>query len=685
MVPELGHFSLIIALCLSVGVVVLPMLGSYTNNQTLMLSGRSMSAGVFVFTGVALATLIWSFVQDDFSVAYVANHSNTLLPLHYKLTATWGGHEGSLMLWLFYLSCWMFAVSIFARSLPLIIHARVLSIVALLAVGIQLLTLLTSNPFDRILPGSPLEGSDLNPLLQDIGFIMHPPLLYLGFSGFSVAFAFAITALLSGKMDSAWARWCRPWTNVSWAFLTVGIGMGSWWAYYELGWGFWWGWDPTENASLFPWLSGTALLHSLAVTEKRGLFKTWTILLAICTFSLVLLATFITRSGVVSSIHAFGYDPERGNFLLMYIGFVIGGSLLLYAIRAPNVASLSAFKVSARETFMLANNILFSLLLAVVLIGTLYPIIATAFDWGKPSIGAPYFNRFWTLLTVPLCLLMAVASLTQWRQTRAEVFKKYLFHPVVISLVIAVVFPLFYGDKYSFGGALTIFVAAWIVSVSIYSVKKQIRNAPTVWQGLRSLKTSYYSMIIAHIGVAIVFMSAGLTSIYDVERRIILKPNSSQELFGHRYQFNGVEEVRGPNYIAMKATIFVYEDEKLIATLHPEKRRYLATGTPTTEAALEANLFRDLYVALNEAIEPFDEGAWSLTVYVKPFMQLMWLGFLITALGGFMSLVDKRYRIKKIRQEKILSTAQQGKADSLVGDLAKISNTRSTVSPQSKA
>jgi len=647
MIPELGHFALITALCLSIGIVVLPMLGSYTNNQTLMLSARSMSAGVFVFTSLAFATLVWSFVHDDFSVAYVAGHSNTLLPLHYKLTATWGGHEGSLMLWLFYLSSWMFAVSIFARSLPLIIHARVLSIVALLTVGIQLLTLLTSNPFERILPGSPLEGSDLNPLLQDIGFIMHPPLLYLGFSGFSVAFSFAITALLSGKMDSAWARWCRPWTNVAWGFLTIGIGLGSWWAYYELGWGFWWGWDPTENASLFPWLAGTALVHSLAVTEKRGLFKNWTILLAICTFSLVLVATFITRSGVVSSIHAFGYDPERGNFLLMYIGVVIGGSLLLYALRAPNVANLSSFKVSARETFILANNILFSLLLAVVLIGTLYPIIMTAFDWGKPSIGAPYFNLFWALLTVPLCLLMAVSSLSQWRQTRTEVFKKYLLHPVVISLLVGLVFPFFYGDEYKFTGALTMFVATWIVTVTIYGMKKQIRNAPTIWQGLRGLSTSYYSMTIAHLGVAIVFMSAGLTSIYDMERRVILKPSGSQELFGHRYVFEGVEEIRGPNYVAMRGTVLVFKNDELLTTLYPEKRHYLATGTPTTEAAIEGNLFRDLYVALNEAIEPLDEGAWSITVYVKPFMQFMWLGFLITGLGGFMSLVDKRYRLKK--------------------------------------
>lgn len=645
MVPELGHFALILALLLAIASSVLPMVGSYTNSSALMRTGPSMAVGIFVFSLLSFLCLVWAFTHDDFSVAYVANNSNSLLPIYYKLTAVWGGHEGSLLLWILMLAGWLLAVGFFARSLPAPIHARVLSVMSMTIVGIMLFTVFTSNPFERILPGSPAEGSDLNPLLQDIGFIIHPPMLYLGYSGFSVSFAFAIAALLSGHLDSAWARWSRPWVNVSWGFLTLGIGLGSWWAYYELGWGFWWGWDPTENNSLIPWLTATALMHSLAVTEKRGLFKTWTILLAIATFCLILLGTFITRSGVVNSVHAFANDPERGAFLLAYMALVAVVSLLIYALKAPDVTSLSAFRVSSRETFMLSNNILLTILMATVFLGTIYPMVSDGFGWGKVSVGAPYFNFFWVLLVIPLCLLMGASALSQWKQTSAKIYKKYLKLPFIISLVAGLVFPFFYGDSYRIGGAVTVFVAVWIVAATLSAVLRQTRNAPSLWAGLRRLKMSYYTMVVAHIGVGVFFLGAGLTSVYAVERNLIMLPGTSQELFGYKWEFAGVEERRGPNYIAQIGQIQVSRNDRLLATLEPEKRFYLSGVMVTTEAAIQSNLWRDLYVSLGEATEPRSAGGWVITVYVKPFILWLWMGIALMSAGGLMALFDKRYRL----------------------------------------
>ncbi|MEX1032529.1 MAG: heme lyase CcmF/NrfE family subunit [Cellvibrionaceae bacterium] len=662
MVPELGHFALLIALCLAVGVAVVPMVGSYTGNTLLMQSGRSMAVGLFLFALFSFLCLVWAFTHDDFSVAYVASNSNSLLPIYYKLTATWGGHEGSLLLWILMSCCWLLAVSFFARSLPMVIHSRVLAIMGWTAVGILLFTIFTSNPFERILPGSPAEGSDLNPLLQDVGFIIHPPMLYIGFSGFSVAFAFAITALLSGHLDSAWARWSRPWTNIAWGFLTLGIGLGSWWAYYELGWGFWWGWDPTENNSLIPWLTATALVHSLAVTEKRGLFKTWTILLAIATFCLILLGTFITRSGVVNSVHAFANDPERGAFLLGYIVVVATFSLLLYALKAPSVASLSAFRLSARETFMLSNNILLTILMATVLLGTIYPMISEGFGWGTVSVGAPYFNFFWVLLVVPLCMLMGASSLSQWKQTSAGIYKKYLKLPVLISLVVAIIFPFIYGDSYRIGGAVTAFVVTWIVAATISGLLRQTRNAPSFWAGLRQLKLGYYSMSVAHLGVALLFLGAGLTSIYDNERNLILQPGASQELFGYHWRFGGVQEVRGPNYLAEEGQVWVSRGDRVLAELAPQKRYYLSGAMVTTEAAIQGNLWRDLYVSLGEATEPRSAGGWVITVYVKPFIAFIWMGIILMSAGGLMALFDKRYRYAQARKD---ASDQAGSASAL--------------------
>ncbi|MGI1677986.1 MAG: heme lyase CcmF/NrfE family subunit [Cellvibrionaceae bacterium] len=661
MIPELGHYALIIALCFSALITLLPMIGSYSNNVMLMQSARSLSAGLFLFVTFAFGCLVWSFLQDDFSVAFVANSSNKILPLHYKLTATWGGHEGSLLLWIFFLSIWLLAVSIFTQRLPMIIRSRVLSVMAFTITGILIFTIFTSNPFDRILPGAPLDGKDLNPLLQDIGFIIHPPVLYMGYSGLSVAFAFAITALLSGHLDSAWARWSRPWTNVAWAFLTLGMGLGSWWAYYELGWGFWWGWDPTENNVLIPWLTATALVHSLAVTEKRGLFKTWTILLAVTTYCLALLGTFITRSGIVNSVHAFANDPERGSYLLMFIVIVATGSFLLYALRAPTVASMSAFKVFSRETFLMLNNILLTIIMATVLLGTLYPMLADWMGWGKVSVGAPYFNFFWVLFTIPLCLLMGASSVSQWKQTNFSQFKKYLTLPLLFSAVIAIVIPFFYGDEYRIGGAIAIFVASWVITTTLAGIFKQTRNAKSIFQGLRQLTVGYYSMVIAHIGIGVLVIAAGFASIYSVERNVILLPGVEQDLFGFTWRFDGVTRQQGENYVAEEALIHISKSGKEVTVLKPQKRYYMSGAMVTTEADIQSNLWRDLYVSLGEASEPKEKGGWVITIYVKPFILWLWAGLLLVSAGGFMALIDKRYRsIPKGKVAKPITTSVDG-------------------------
>lgn len=463
MVPELGHFALILALCLSIVLAILPLAGTYNGNVLWMKASRSLATGLFTFVAVAFVCLCYAFLHDDFSVQYVANNSNSLLPNQYKLSAVWGGHEGSLLLWVLILTAWTFAVSVYSRNLPIDMLARVLSVMGMISVGFLLFTVLTSNPFDRYLPNFPSEGSDLNPLLQDPGLIIHPPMLYMGYVGFSVAFAFAIAALLSGRLDSAWARWSRPWTNTAWAFLTIGIALGSWWAYYELGWGGWWFWDPVENASFMPWLVGTALIHSLAVTEKRGLFKSWTILLAIFAFSLSLLGTFMVRSGVLTSVHAFANDPERGVFILAFLALVIGGSLTLYALRAPVVKSVPGFNLFSREVFLLGNNILLVVVMATVLLGTLYPLIADALNWGKISVGPPYFNFFFVPLMALLCLLLGVGPLTNWKNTGFERLKRLLWWPLGVSLIVAGIFPLLYADEYEWTAAASVFVGSWVV------------------------------------------------------------------------------------------------------------------------------------------------------------------------------------------------------------------------------
>ena len=649
MIPEIGQFSLILSLCLYLLLSIVPLIGVWRNNALLMSSSRSLATGSFVFIVISFMILTHAFLQDDFSVKYVANHSNSLLPDYYKVSAVWGGHEGSLLLWAMVLAGWAFAVSIFSRQLPLDMVALVLSVMGMIGVGFLLFMLLTSNPFDRFLPVSPQDGSDLNPLLQDPGLIFHPPMLYMGYVGFSVAFSFAIAALISGRLDSAWARWSRPWTTVAWAFLTLGIALGSWWAYYELGWGGWWFWDPVENASFMPWLVGTALMHSLAVTEKRGIFKSWTILLAIFAFSLSLLGTFLVRSGVLTSVHAFATDPERGVFILGFLLVVIGGSLALYALRAPVVRNTSYFNFTSREFFLLINNVLLVVIMVTILFGTLYPLFADALNLGKISVGPPYFNFFFVPLTGILCLFLAVGSLTQWNKTTFSYLWSLLWQPLTLSLIIALVFPLLYGDSYRFTASLSVFVGAWIILVTLSDLRNKVRNAKNPLEGLSRLRKSYYGMVLAHIGVALTALGATLNTIYSDQRDMRMEVGDRVELGRYEYHFADLQEIRGPNYLAQRGVIEIFDGDKLISELKPEKRRYFSTNDVMTEAAIDSSLVGDLYIAMGEPLEPGENGkvAWAIRIHDKPFVTWIWFGSLFMATGGFLAISDKRYRLKK--------------------------------------
>jgi cytochrome c-type biogenesis protein CcmF len=642
-VPEMGQLALIIGFCFSVALFVLPLWGSYSNNTLLMLSARSFSAGFFIFVLISFLCLTWSFSQNDFSVTYVATNSNSLLPMHYKISAVWGGHEGSLLLWILMLSGWTFAVAIFSRSIPLELQARVLSVMGFVAIGFSLFILITSNPFDRNLPIPPQEGNDLNPLLQDIGLIIHPPVLYMGYVGFSVVFAFAIAALLTGRMDSAWARWSRPWAIIAWGFLSLGVALGSWWAYYELGWGGWWFWDPVENAAFMPWLVGTALIHSLAVTEKRGLFKNWTILLAITAFSLSLLGTFLVRSGVLTSVHAFANDPERGLFILGFLLVVVGVSLVLYALRAPVVKSAQGFEWLSRETFLLANNILLIIVMLVVLIGTLYPLIADALGLGKISVGPPFFNLFFLPLMGLLCVLMGIGPILNWKKTQPSLLKTLLLKPWVISLFIGAIFPVLYGEKYSFSVAVAVFIACWITSALVSDFIYRLRHADNFGSGLKKLSMSYYAMCIAHVGIAVSLIGIVLSSHYSHERDLRLELGQTLELKPYQFTLKSLTPIREANFIADQADIEVQKNGEFLEMLYPQKRRYIARGDVMTEVALDAGLFRDIYIAMGEKLS---DDAWAIRIHVKPFVRWIWLGAIFMALGALLAVIDKRYRAK---------------------------------------
>ncbi|WP_027331129.1 heme lyase CcmF/NrfE family subunit [Marinimicrobium agarilyticum] len=659
MVPEVGHYALILALALSVALTVLPLVGAQIGNQLLMHTSRSLATGFFVFVAIAFACLVIAFIQDDFSVSYVAGHSNSLMPVYYKISAVWGGHEGSLLLWILMLSGWTLAIAHLSKSLPLSLRAQVLAVMGFVGVGFLLFILLTSNPFDRLLPLAPQEGADLNPLLQDFGLIVHPPVLYMGYVGFAVSFAFAIAALLSGRLDSAWTRWARPWTNTAWAFLTIGIALGSWWAYYELGWGGWWFWDPVENASFLPWLVGTALIHSLAVTEKRGLFKSWTLLLAIFTFALSLLGTFLVRSGVLTSVHAFANDPERGVFILMFLLVVVGGSLTLYAFRAPVVHKSVRFSLVSRETFLLANNILLITIMVTVLIGTLYPLIADALNWGKVSVGPPFFNVFFVPLMGFLCLLMAPGVSSSWKRTSWQQLRQLLTRPLVVSVAAGALFPAVYGDEYHWEVALAVFIGVWIVSAGVSDLLYRLRHSRHWRDGLRRLTLSYWGMQLAHAGIAVTTIGVCLNSAYSDLRDVRMAPGETVQTSHYEFVLEGVEQVRGPNYVAQEATIRVSHDGEYVRHMKPQKRRYLAGGNMMTEVALDPGLFRDLYIAMGE---PLGDDAWAIRVHVKPFVRWIWLGAIFMALGGGLAVADKRYRKLAQRQAEAAEPSLTGEA-----------------------
>jgi len=646
MIPELGSFSLILALCLSALLGGLPIAGAHYNNPVWISMARPLTAGVFVFLGLAISALAYAFITDDFSVSFVAQHSNTLLPMRYKFTAVWGGHEGSFLLWTFMLAGWMLSVGIFSKSMPEEFVARVLGVLGILIFGYILFMLATSNPFDRIVPLPPADGADLNSALQDIGFILHPPTLYMGYVGFSVVFAFAIAALLSGRMDAAWARWSRPWANVAWAILTVGIALGSWWAYYELGWGGWWAWDPVENPPMITWLFGTALIHSLAVTEKRGMFKSWTVLLAILAFSGSLLGTFITRSGLLTSVHAFASDPSRGFFILGILGISIGGSLLLYALRAPLMKGSFGFEYTSREFFLLVNNVILVVSAASIFLGTLFPMVYQAVTDDLISIGPPYFNTIFVPLMMLLFVFVGIGPLSRWKQTSWTYLAAQLGKVLFASLLVGLVFPLIVLSRFSVAATITLILASWIVFAIGKDISNKIANKRSTLRGLKSLSFSYYGMVLAHIGIAVMLVGAALTSFFSEERSVLLSPGESVELGGYLFTLEGSARIEGPNYIGDEAELTVVNDGDLLTFLYPQRRLYVASGTPSTEMAIDAGFFRDLFVTLGEEKEA---GAWSMTLYVKPFVRWIWLGAIFMAIGGTLAAGDKRYRRLRIK------------------------------------
>ncbi|MGE6529333.1 heme lyase CcmF/NrfE family subunit [Pseudomonas sp. NPDC077382] len=656
MIPELGHLAMILALCLAVVQGTLPLIGAWRGDSQWMGLAQPAAWGQFSFLAFSFACLTYSFMVDDFSVAYVAQNSNSALPWYYKFSAVWGAHEGSLLLWAFILAGWTFAVSIFSRQLPEDMLARVLGVMGLISIGFLLFLIVTSNPFERLLPQAPMDGRDLNPLLQDFGLVVHPPMLYMGYVGFSVAFAFAIAALLGGRLDAAWARWSRPWTLIAWAFLGTGIALGSWWAYYELGWGGWWFWDPVENASFMPWLVGTALIHSLAVTEKRGVFKSWTVLLAIAAFSLSLLGTFLVRSGVLTSVHAFATDPERGVFILAFLLVVIGGSLTLFALRAPVVKSQIGFGLWSRETLLLVNNLLLVVATSMILLGTLYPLLLDALSDTKLSVGPPYFNAMFLPLIGALMLALGVGVLVRWKNTPVKWLIGMLTPVLITSAVLGGLGSMLFGD-FHWAVLAVCLLAGWVVSAGVRDILDKTRHKGLL-KGLRSLAPSYWGMQLAHFGLVVCALGVVLTSQQSDERDLRLAPGESLQLGGYSFVFDGAKHFEGPNFTSDKGTIRVFEDDKQVATLHPEKRLYTVQQMPMTEAGIDAGFTRDLYVALGE---PLENGAWAVRVHIKPFVRWIWLGALMMSLGGVLSVSDKRYRVKvRTRVREALGLAQQG-------------------------
>jgi cytochrome c-type biogenesis protein CcmF len=648
MIPEIGQVALLIALAVALILGTLPMIGAARGRADWMALARPAARAHGLLVGIAFVCLVACFVRNDFSVLYVASNSNSSLPLPYRIAGVWGGHEGSLLLWLAMLSAWMLAVAQWSRRLPEPFVARVLGIMGLISIGFILFMLTTSNPFDRLVP-VPIDGNDLNPLLQDPGMVAHPPMLYMGYVGFSVAFAFAVAALIEGKLDATWARWTRPWTTAAWSCLTIGIMLGSAWAYYELGWGGWWFWDPVENASFMPWLAGTALIHSLAVTEKRGAFKSWTVLLALLAFTLSLLGTFIVRSGVLSSVHAFATDPKRGLFILIFLGIVVGGALTLYAWRAPKVGLGARFAPVSRESMLLGNNMLFVVVCASVLLGTMYPLLLDALGMGKISVGAPYFEAVFLPLMVPVVLLMALGPLARWKQASLP----SLFHRLrwaALASVLGALATAWLAGKVSLLATLGFLMAYWIAASIVTDAVERLKSdggaQRSLFARMRQWPRSLTGMWLAHLGVAVFAFGVSMVRTYEVEEDLTMAIGSSATVGGYEFHFGDVHDLRGPNYVAKEADMTVTRDGHDVALMHPQKRVYLIQRTPTTEAAIQPGITRDLYVSLGEEVQP---DTWTLRVHVKPFVDWIWGGCLFMALGGIVAVSDRRYR-QKARQ-----------------------------------
>jgi cytochrome c-type biogenesis protein CcmF len=636
MIPEIGHFALILALALAVCQGVLPMIGAQRNDSTMMSVGRNAAYGQFIFVAISFGCLIVAFLQDDFSVLYVANHSQLALPTGYKVSAVWSAHEGSLLMWILILAAWTMAVARFSKSIPEKMIARVLGVLGLLSVGFLLFALLTSNPFERLIPAA-LDGGDLNPLLQDPGLAIHPPLLYIGYVGFSVAFAFAIAAMIGGDLHQQWAKWTRPWTTVAWLFLTIGIALGSWWAYYELGWGGWWFWDAVENASFMPWLIGTALIHSLAVTERRGLFTSWTLLLAITAFSLSLLGTFLVRSGIIVSVHAFATDPTRGFFILAFLAVVVIGALILYAWRAPALDSTAGFSPLSRETFLLLNNVLLVVATILVLMGTLSPLIVEMTTGGKISIGPPWFEVAFLVPMIPLIFLLGLGMHTAWRKQDKGRWFSVLRIPAIVAIIVGVLLPLMFYGRVSILLAVGCIAGVWMVITSLIQPVRSWRRK----EGTAPITRSALGMSIAHLGMAVFVIGVTLVSAFGVESDRGIRVGETIEVAGYQFELQELQQVQGPNYTAIEATVEVRDDGDFVTTMRPQKRQYMVQKSWMTEAAIYPKWNKDLFVALGDQL---GDGAWSVRIQAKPMIRFIWLGAFIMALGGLVSVTDRRYR-----------------------------------------
>jgi len=647
MIVELGHVALFIALAFSVLLTVLPAIGVRSGNLTLMDSARPLSAGLFLFLSCSFAVLMWAFYSNDFSVVYVATNSNSLLPWYYRLTAVWGAHEGSLLLWVLIQSGWALAVAIWSRGMPRDSVARVLAVMGVIITGFILFIVVTSNPFERTLPFFPIDGRDLNPLLQDPGLIIHPPMLYMGYVGFSVAFSFAIASLTAGRLDTAWAKWSRPWTMAAWVFLTMGIALGSWWAYYELGWGGWWFWDPVENASLMPWLAGTALIHSLAVTEKRGTFKAWTVLMALSAFSLSLLGTFLVRSGILVSVHAFASDPSRGLFILGFLVFIIGGSLLLYAINGSKIRAVGNYQLISRENALLSNNFILVAALVVVLIGTLLPLVHKQLGLGSVSIGAPFFNMMFTWLMVPFAFLLGIGPLIRWKRDDLSKLKRPMLLMGSTSVLLAAAISWYVAVDSMFMIWLGWTMALWITLMHGYEIVQRATHKHQLFTGLKVLPRSHWAMVCAHLGIAVTVIGIAMVQNLSIEKDVRLAPGMSYEVAGYEFEFVGVRENQGPNYQGYLADFKVIQNEELVSVLTAEKRYYTTAQNMMTEAAIDVGITRDLYIAMGERLD--DGQSWAVRIYYKPFVRWIWFGAILMSLGGIISISDKRYRFQKIK------------------------------------